>query len=346
MEHQVPVTVIRSSRNWLAALAVILSGLGIAQLAFNPSSAVGQQTKPPSLKIPTLGGTQFWTDQLVFHDWRIQRNQLTKHYRLLDGKNYRHTWGSFEHCQGTLQQLQKQLKLPAVKGKVVIVLHGLGRTRNSMNTISQYLRKQSDYTVLSMSYASTRAEVQDHAQALAQVIKGLPQATEINFVAHSLGNLVIRRYLKETKASNLSHPPLGSIVMLAPPNQGSAMARRFKNSKIVRTVWGPSGDEIASQWPRLSSQLAVPGCQFGIIAGKSAKTALDNPLIKGGDDLVVTVAETRLTGARDFLIVPAVHTYLMDHPQVQRATLRFLQHGYFESESKRQPIKPGTSKKP
>ena len=187
MKHQISETVIRSSRHWLAALAVILISLGTAQLVFNPSFAVGQQTKSSSLKIPTLGGTQFWTDQMVLHDWRIQRNQLTKHCRLLDGKNYRHTWGTFEHCQGTLQKLQKQLKLPAVKGKVVIVLHGLGRTRNSMNTITQYLRKQSDYTVLSMSYASTRAEVQDHAQALAQVIKGLPQAKEINFVAHSLG---------------------------------------------------------------------------------------------------------------------------------------------------------------
>ena len=126
MNHKLPVTVVRSSRNWFTALAVILLGLGTAQLAANPPPTDGQQTKSSSFTIPTLGGTQFWTDQMVFHDWRIQRNQLTKHCRLLDGKNYRHTWGSFEHCQGTLHKLQKQLKLPAVKGKVVIVLHGLG----------------------------------------------------------------------------------------------------------------------------------------------------------------------------------------------------------------------------
>ena len=346
MDYQNPTTSIYSFRNWLTAVALILTGIGVSLLATRPSAVLGQQTKSPSLKIPTLGGAQFWTDQMVLHDWRIQRNQLTKHCRLLDGKNYRHTWGSFEHCQATLQKLQKQLQLPAVKGKIVIVLHGLGRTRNSMNSIAQYLRKQSDYTVLTMSYASTRAEVKDHAQALAQVIKGFPQAREINFVAHSLGNLVIRHYLKDVKTKKRSHPPLGSIVMLAPPNQGSAMARRFKNNKIVRTVWGPSGNEIASQWPKLSSQLAIPDCRFGIIAGKSEKTVLDNPLIKGGDDLVVTVAETRLTGAHDFLVVPAVHTYLMDHPQVHQATLRFLKHGHFESESKRQPIKTAFLKKP
>ena len=33
----------------------------------------------------TTGGRQIWTDQLVFHDWRIQKNSLTGHFRLLDG---------------------------------------------------------------------------------------------------------------------------------------------------------------------------------------------------------------------------------------------------------------------
>ena len=32
----------------------------------------------------TLGGRQLWGDVAVFHDWRIQKNILTGHYRLLD----------------------------------------------------------------------------------------------------------------------------------------------------------------------------------------------------------------------------------------------------------------------
>ncbi|MFP6672046.1 MAG: hypothetical protein VB857_11580 [Pirellulaceae bacterium] len=350
MPNKLLLTVTQPSRHWFAALAVALAGLaglsGLWTVPVETAPPADQKQSSPSIKFPTLGGTQFWTDQVVFHDWRIQRNHLTRHYRLLDSKNYRHTWGSFKHCQETLKKLKTELRLPAIEGKVVIVLHGLGRTRNSMNTMKEYLQKHSNYTVLSMSYASTRADVQDHAQSLAQVIKGIPQAKEISFVAHSLGNLVIRRYLHNAKTRKVTGPTLGSIVMLAPPNQGSAMARRLKDSKLIRTVWGPSGDEIASHWPTLSRHLAVPGCPFGILAGKSEKTVLDNPLITGGDDLVVTVAETRLAGARDFLVVPAVHTYLMDHPQVHRVTLHFLEHGYFQSESKRQPIKPASPKKP
>ena len=329
----------RSPSNQLTAWTWALAWLLFPATLTAPILHAAPPETDSGIKFRTLGGTQFWSDQLIFRGWRIQRNALTHHYRLLDSKNYRHTWGSLEHCEKTLAQLKAQLKLLPIKGKVVIVLHGLGRTRNSMHDISQYLKKHGDYTVLTMSYASTRAPVADHAKSLHQVIRGMPQATEVSFVAHSLGNLVIRHYLADIRKKKILHPPWGSIIMLAPPNQGSSMAQQISNNKAVRAVWGPSGNEIGSHWSRLSTQLATPKCRFGIIAGKSERTVLNNPLINGHDDLVVTVAETRLAGAHDFLVAPAIHTYLMDHPQVQAATLRFLQHGYFKSEVLRKPIK-------
>ena len=54
--------------------------------------------------------------------------------------------------------------------------------------------------------------------------------------------------------------------------------------------------------------------------------------------MVVTVEETRLPGAADFVIVPAVHTYIMDDSRVHEYTLRFLQHGYFIAPEAREPI--------
>ena len=344
--------VIRQSLERLTQLVVKLvcvvaiTSLLTGELLADPPAAGKQKSAEPLIKIRTLGGTQFWTDQLILRGWRIQRNELTKHHRLLDNKNYRYTWGSFKHCQMTLEKLKTEKKIPPVQGKVVILLHGLGRTRNSMHAMGQYLQKHSDYPIVNIGYATSRARVQDHAQSLDQVISGLSRVNEISFVAHSLGNLVIRHYLKDIRKRSVPRPRLGRIVMLAPPNQGSKMAERFKGNRIVRTMWGLSGDEIALHWPRLSSQLAVPNCPFGIIAGKSELTVINNPLIDGNNDLVVTVEETRLAGADDFLVVPAAHSFLMDHPQVKAATLRFLQHGYFQSEAKRKPIESGPPGKP
>ena len=52
-------------------------------LAAYVASADDQDSSRFNLKSPTLGGKQFWYDELVYGDWRIQRNVLTKHYRLL-----------------------------------------------------------------------------------------------------------------------------------------------------------------------------------------------------------------------------------------------------------------------
>ncbi len=47
----------------------------------------------------TLGGKQFWADEFVHGSWRIQRNVLSGHYRLLDPDNTRRAWGTWDHCQ-------------------------------------------------------------------------------------------------------------------------------------------------------------------------------------------------------------------------------------------------------
>ena len=57
-----------------------------------------------------------------------------------------------------------------------------------------------------------------------------------------------------------------------------------------------------------------------------------NPLLPGDDDGLVTVAETQLDGARDFLLVPTTHGLVDDHPQTIDATVTFLRDGRFTPE--------------
>ena len=54
--------------------------------------------------------------------------------------------------------------------------------------------------------------------------------------------------------------------------------------------------------------------------------------------MVVSVETTRLAGAADFAVLPVPHTLMMDDPEVQQYTLRFLERGYFRSDDQRQPI--------
>lgn len=303
-------------------------------LIVGPHAWADELAARPNVKQRTLGGAQFWTDQLHVQGWRIQRNVLTKTSRVLDGDDVRHAWGTSEQCAVAFDRIRQQRNLKPAAGKVVIALHGLVRTRRSMDGLCEFLDKKGGFTTINMSYASARDSIENHAKALASVVDGLDPAAEIYLVAHSMGNLVIRHFLADLPRTD---PRLRRIVMLTPPNHGSAIAERFQKTLIFKLVWGESGEQIAN-WAKLEKRLATPSCQFGIIAGGRNDADGLNPLINGDDDFVVTVAETRLAGAHDFEVLPVYHGSIMFDERVREHTLRFFQHGHFVSAAKRQPI--------
>ena len=341
MVAKTPIRHSRLGRLALASLWLFVHGDSAAEEVAGERAPQTEQKSVLNLDSPTFGGMQFWTDQLVFHEWRIQRHAVSGHCRLLDDKNVRRKWGSFEDCVQDLEKSKQQLQLPPLKPRVVLVLHGLIRSRDSMDGLCNYLREQGDFTVLNVSYASTRGELADHAAALAKIVEGLKGVREINFVAHSLGNLVVRHYLSD-RAQRLGTDSgkvrIGRVVMLAPPNNGAEMARRFQDNAIFQTVWGASGKELATKWVDLEKHLAVPSGEFGIIAGGRGNNDGRSPLIAGDDDFVVGVEETRLPGATDFLVLPVLHGSIMADSKVQECTLRFLESGFFVSSESRRSI--------
>ena len=309
-------------------------------------SAVVRAAEPPVLAPParsTMGGTQFWADEFFFRQWRIQRNVLTGHYRLLDENDRRHAWGTMRQCRATLQRIRRDGKLPPMQGKAVIVLHGLFRSRSSMATLCRYLKEQGGYSVFNVGYPSTQRDVGSHARTLGRVIDGLDGIEEINFVAHSMGNIVVRHYLadlaaKRAASPTTTSPKVGRFVMLAPPNHGSLAALTFAESRVFKAIAGESGQQLGAQWAKLQGKLTMPQLEFGIIAGGKGDGEGYNPLLPGDDDATVSVASTRLKGASDFMVVPVLHPSIISNREVIECTLRFLKEGYFVSGGSRQPV--------
>ncbi len=291
--------------------------------------------------LKTLGGMQFWTDVRIVGDWKIQRHSQTGHYRLLNPDSVRFAWGNLDHCNQELDQRIKAGVVIPYRGKVVILLHGLMRTNNAMTPVADFLAATGEYTPINFQYASSRETVAIHADDLRQVIEGLgDEVTEINFVGHSLGNIVVRHYLGDLKRAGVKMDSrIHRMVMYGPPNQGSGMARVLKNSFLFKTLAGASGAQLSLDWDRLESQLATPEFPFGIVAGgQETDTDFSNFILKGRDDFTVAVDETKLGGAADLLVRPLVHSTMMNQPEIHEATLRFLNRGYFLSEQERRPI--------
>ena len=306
-------------------------------------STNGTETKSETyFNVPTktLGGKQFWTDFVHLQGYRIQQNVMTGHHRLLDPKDVRVAWGNMAGCRKQLNRIAAQKELRPITGRVLIVMHGLTRTRSAMKSIADYVEKNSDATVINVTYASTRTSIDKHAEALASVINNLPHATEIDFLGHSMGSIVVRYYLGQINTD--ADPRFRRMVMLAPPNNGSRLAKVLQDNVLFKTFWGVSGQDLSRHWAESEAKLATPEFEFGIIAGsRPDKSALDNPLFAEENDLVVSVEETLLPGARDFMQQHLLHSTMMNDEAVHQAALSFFQNGYFKTEAERRPIPTG-----
>jgi pimeloyl-ACP methyl ester carboxylesterase len=313
--------------------------------------------RPPNVPLPTTGGKQFWTDELFFRQWRIQRNVFTGHFRLLDEKDRRQAWGTLEQCRDRLEEIKRTRRLPPMRGKAVIVLHGLVRSHDSMNGLCKHLRERGHFEVFNVTYASTQGEIGDYAAALGRIVQRLEGIEEISFVGHSLGNIVIRYYLagegrqqaegkqpatqvKEKATPGRPDPRIKRFVMLAPPNHGSLAALVLAETQLFKGVAGGAGQQLGRDWDKLEGKLATPAFEFGVLAGGKSDGQGFTRLLPGDDDGTISVDTTRLAGACDFAVLPVRHTFIMDDPRVQEYTLRFLQKGCFVSAGKRQPIDP------
>lgn len=326
-------------------IGLVLAARWVVSVGYLAADEPGVPARTPS---PTLGGKQFWADELFFYRWRIQRNIFTDRYRLLDGHDLRHAAGTYDECVAALEQIKRERHLPRMKGKAVVVLHGLIRTRASMEPLCRYLREQGDYEVFNVEYPSTRDDIAEHARSLRHVINSLDGIEEINFVAHSLGNIVVRHYLgdlarQETwkqsanaiAADRRSVARFHRFVMLGPPNQGAHLASMFSDNLIFQQIMGDSGQQLGRDWPELEKRLATPGFEFGIIAGGKGNDKGYNPLLPGDDDGVVALESTKLPGASDFTVLPVLHSSMMENEKVQQYVLHFLRTGRFVAEEPR-----------
>lgn len=268
-----------------------------------------------------------WSDDVVKHEWRLQRRPGSDAWRILDPTDARMTTGDEEACRAEFARLEATGRIPPVRGDAVIVLHGLGENRASMQPLVKHLRARLDATVMTFGYASPRANIDDHGAALGRVVAGLPQATRISFVGHSLGNLVVRRWMHLAPAPDLTR--VHRMVMLGAPNQGSDLARMAARVWVLAALSHGAAKDLVINWPEISRSLAVPSCEFGIVAGGKGDGRGYSTLLEGDDDAVVRVAETKLDGARDFLLVPVSHAAMMKNSSVQEATVSFLKTGRF-----------------
>ena len=267
-----------------------------------------------NLPIKTTGGTQVWTDQVFRDGYRIQKNALTSHFRLLDSENVRRAWGTREQCLAALDDVAPRQPDSSPPKFMAVLLHGLMRTHHSMKPVESALEGCVDDTIR-FSYASTQQSIGDSALALREILEDQPANTQFCFVGHSMGNIVVRHLIGDLQRASDPRqilPRCKSMVMLGPPNQGASIARNLAPTGLFELITGEGGMELGPNWDEFVTKLATPPFPFAIVAGDVSETAIPNPLVDGEGDFVVSLDEAKLDGCHAFYTVPVLHSFLMN----------------------------------
>ncbi|MBN2799906.1 MAG: alpha/beta fold hydrolase [Deltaproteobacteria bacterium] len=266
---------------------------------------------------PTLGGLQLWADVRLAGGYKVQRNVLTGHLRLLSPADLRLISGSLRRCEARLER--ERPALPATGPHLVLGLHGIFRSRHALTPMMRGLRA-AGLRAWALNYPSTRQSLERSADDLEDLIEHLEGVERLSFVAHSMGGLLVRELLARD-APWRQRIALGGLVTVASPHQGAELADLLRDSELFHLIAGPSGQQLTTDRAPL---LPLPPLPVLTVAGVQGRPSGLNPRIAGDDDMTVGAWSTHLPGEAAHLEVRAVHTFVQSHPEVVRAAARFL----------------------
>jgi len=209
--------------------------------------------------------------------------------------------------------------------ETVILLHGLGRSSGSMKPLAADLEDRG-FRVVNFGYPSTEEPPESLVARLDDEIESCCLASpKLHFVGHSLGGILVRAYLAETRPSNL-----GRLVMLGPPNKGSELIDEFGDSALFEWAMGPTALLLGTSADSLPNSLPAPTIEVGIIAGTGTVNPIGSVILPDEDDGMVSLERTKLEGMADFLVVPDSHALIMRSREVARQVALFLRTGHFD----------------
>jgi pimeloyl-ACP methyl ester carboxylesterase len=218
--------------------------------------------------------------------------------------------------------------LLAPAAECVVLLHGLARSSMSMNRMASELEEEGFLTA-NIDYPSRDYTVEELAATA--VPRGLEACRaqegieKIHFVTHSLGGILLRQYLSAQAIEEL-----GRVVMLGPPNQGSAAVDELRGVPGFEWLNGPAGFQLGKGPESVPLRLGPATFELGIIAGNRTIDPVTSAVLENPDDGRVSVDDTKLEGMADFVVVQHSHAFMMRMTRPIELTIRFLRSGRFE----------------
>jgi len=213
---------------------------------------------------------------------------------------------------------------PAQKIQSVMLIHGILGSPWNMKYYAD-LFSDEGVTVNNWGYASRDKRILEHAKDLVIELQRMAKTKPghpINFVAHSMGGLVLRGAINHPKCP--FEAKIGRTVLLAPPNQGASWGKFLHSFPFLRVFTREKADtelmtaenfEYLGQFPPTMDVLVIAGdWNF-------------NPVIKGENDGTVAVKETFLSTPHLHSIVNTGHKTILINQEALQLTENFIKNG-------------------
>ena len=191
--------------------------------------------------------------------------------------------------------------------------------------IAKALKKRG-YTCSTPTYPSTFKVIEDLGDKwLQKTVDSFCEKQgfdQICIVAHSMGGLLTRRYLKTNGNSKVKR-----AVFIGTPNHGSQIADRIGNWWLYKKIFGPAGRQLRTA-KGIAITLGEAPIPIGVIAGTKSNWHLGR-LLPHPNDGKVSTESAYLEGMKDYVEVHRSHMGLLYDEEVANYVGHFLEREHF-----------------
>ncbi|EQB40175.1 hypothetical protein M947_03900 [Sulfurimonas hongkongensis] len=206
---------------------------------------------------------------------------------------------------------------------MTVLVHGFYRDKTDMSYL-HYGLDSLGFETFVVNLPSTFGTFEDMVDSMALQLKVFQdKELKMNFVAHSMGGLITRRYIQ-------THPKVrvGSCVFISTPHKGTKLADIAKSKipwflSVFRPIKELSSD--ISYTPFLNKSF-----KLGLIAGSSNKDILGRIFMPENSDGRVSVESAMSDDADEFIILPFGHDEIHHKEITLKYIVNFLQFGTFK----------------
>ena len=192
-------------------------------------------------------------------------------------------------------------------GKVILI-HGVSSHRSVMWPMA-YRLWRAGFQVETWTYVTFFRSIESHAERFAAYVSStVSSESKVHLVAHSMGSIVVRAALHRIAPSRIAR-----IVLLAPPNGGSPVARTI--SQLSGRMIVPARELSDEPESYVNHIKTMDTFEIGVLAAKY--------------DFLVPIENTHLPNETCHRTIPATHNSLLVSRSAARLILNFLRSGEY-----------------